>query len=119
MMSNPPAATLSDDPATLYAAAEGRMAPLGAEEAVFFHAATGRSQVMTRDVAQAFGLCQPFLTLDAHVARIVQSLPALKGQDGAVRKVLGDTAADARYIVSIPLRGYAFVAPVQSLRAGA
>ena len=37
----------------------------------------------------------------------------------AVRKVLGDTAADARYIVSIPLRGYAFVAPVQPLRAGA
>ncbi|CAN7733387.1 winged helix-turn-helix domain-containing protein [Pseudorhodoferax sp. LjRoot39] len=37
----------------------------------------------------------------------------------AVRKVLGDTAADARYIVSIPLRGYAFVAPVQSLSAPA
>lgn len=34
----------------------------------------------------------------------------------AVRKVLGDTAVDARYIVSIPLRGYSFVAPVQALR---
>lgn len=129
MMSNPPAATLSDDPATLYAAAEGRMAPLGAEEAVFFHAATGRSQVMTRDVAQAFGLCQPFLTLDAHVARIIQSLPALKGQDGAVRKVLGMFVANglmhtdqqfiARFVAGeereqAPVSGVYLLAPTQT-----
>lgn len=82
----PPVAT--DDSSTLYAAVEGRIASLGTDEAVFFETATGRSQVMTRDVAHAFSLCQPFLTLDDHVARIIEALPSLKGQAAAVRKVL-------------------------------
>lgn len=82
---HPPAA---GDSSTLYAAVEGRIASLGTDEAVFFEASTGRSQVMTQDVARAFGLCQPFLTLDEHLARIVEALPSLKGQKQAVRKVL-------------------------------
>lgn len=83
---NPPSAT--GESSTLYAAVEGRIASLGTDEAVFFETASGRSQVMTRDVAHAFGLCQPFLTLEAHAARIIEALPALKGQTAAVRKVL-------------------------------
>lgn len=82
----PPVA--AGDSSTLYAAVEGRIASLGTDEAVFFEAATGRSQVMTRDVAHAFGLCQPFLTLDDHASRIIEALPSLKGQAVAVRKVL-------------------------------
>ncbi|MFA5589491.1 MAG: hypothetical protein WDA70_02075 [Lysobacteraceae bacterium] len=72
----------------LFAAVDGRVADLGGEEAVFFETATGRSHVMTRDVAQAFALCQGFLPMEQHVARIVQALPALKGQEAAVQKVL-------------------------------
>jgi hypothetical protein len=71
---------------TLYAAVDGRMASLGVDEAVFFHA--GRSQVMTRDVAHAFSLCQAFLPMATHVQRIQDALPALKGQGAAVQRVL-------------------------------
>lgn len=88
----------------LYAAVEGRVADLGGEEMVFFEAATARSHAMTRDVAQALSLCQGFLPMDQHVARIVQALPALKGQEAAVRKVLdmfvarGLMRSDAQFI---------------------
>lgn len=89
MSSQPPFQTSDTaDSQTLYASIDGRMAPLGASEAVFFEAGNGRSHVMTQDVAQAYSLCRSFQTLDEHVARIIQAMPALKGQGAAVRKVL-------------------------------
>lgn len=89
MSSQPPFQTSNHaDPQTLYASIDGRMAPLGASEAVFFEAGNGRSHVMTQDVAQAYSLCRSFQTMGEHVARIIQAMPALKGQDAAVRKVL-------------------------------
>lgn len=89
MSSLPPFHPLAaSDSQTLYAAVDGRMAPLGAGEAVFFEAENGRSHVMTQQVAQAYGLCRSFQTLDEHIARIMQAMPALKGQAEAVRKVL-------------------------------
>ena len=84
---------LSDNPVPLYASVAGRMASLGAGEAVFFEAETGRSHVMTADVARAFELCQPFLPMVDHVTRIMEALPALKGQGAAVQKVLEMFAA--------------------------
>lgn len=87
-MSSIPTPTASADPGTLHAAIDGRMAHLGAGEAVFFDASNGTSHVMTADVARAFGLCQPFLPLHEHVLRIMQAMPALKGQGAAVQKVL-------------------------------
>ena len=85
-MSNP---SPSFDANALYASVDGRMAGLGTDEAVFFDTASGRSQVMTRDVAQAFGLCRAFAPVETHVARIIAAIPALKGQAEAVRRVLG------------------------------
>lgn len=83
-----PTTVTPHDPAILYAAVEGRMASLGAGEAVFFDTATGQSQVMTAEVAHAFGLCQTFLPMHEHVLRVMDAIPALKGQGAAVQKVL-------------------------------
>ncbi len=92
-MSSTPINPVSNDPA-LYAAVDGRLASLGADEVVFFDAETGRSRVMTRDVAHAFGLCRAFLPMAAHVERIQEALPALKGQGAAVQKVLETLVAN-------------------------
>lgn len=114
----PPA---TPDPDTLYAAVDGRMASLGTDEAVFFAKATGRSQVMTRDVAHAFSLCRAFLPLDTHIERIIQALPALKGQDAAVRKVLemlsadGMMQTDAQFIAGFLAETVTPQAPVSGL----
>lgn len=76
------------DPAILYASVDGRMANLGAGEAVFFDTTTGQSQVMTAEVAHAFGLCQSFLPMHEHVLRVMEAIPELKGQGAAVQRVL-------------------------------
>lgn len=95
---------MSNSPDTLYASVDGRMAGLGAGEAVFFEAETGRSHVMTSDVARAFELCRAFLPMTDHVTRIMEALPALKGQGAAVQKVLemfvarGLMQTDAQFI---------------------
>lgn len=85
-MSTSTPAPITIDSTTLYAAVDGRMASLGTDEAVLFH--DGRSQVMTRDVAHAFGMCRAFLPMPAHVQRIMDAMPTLKGQGAAVQRVL-------------------------------
>ena len=113
--------TTPNDPDTLYASVDGRMAGLGAGEAVFFEAQTGRSHVMTADVARAFELCQPFLTMTEHVTRILEALPALKGQGAAVQKVLemfvarGLMQTDAQFIARFSSHTVGAQAPVSGL----
>lgn len=119
-MSSTPEHLASNNPA-LYAAADGRLASLGADEVVFFHAETGRSQVMTRDVAHAFSLCRAFLPMAAHVERIQEALPALKGQGAAIQKVLEMLVAndlmhsDAQFIARFAAPEPSPQAPVSGL----
>lgn len=111
----------SNDPETLYAAVEGSMAGLGTDEVVFFHREAGRSHVMTRDVAHAFGLCRAFLPMTEHVDRILQALPGLKGQADAVRKVLdmfvanGLMESDVQFVSRFMARADSTQAPVSGL----
>lgn len=109
------------DPDTLYASVDGRMAGLGAGEAVFFEAQTGRSHVMTADVARAFELCRPFLPMAEHVTRIMEALPALKGQGAAVQRVLemfvarGLMQTDAQFVARFAPQAASAQAPVSGL----
>lgn len=88
-----PAAASPDVDVPLYAAADGRVAGLGADEAVFYDPASDRSHVMTAQVLQALGLCRDMQPLDVHVARICQQIPALQQQPAAVKRVLEGLAA--------------------------
>lgn len=120
-MSTTQALPASNNPETLYAAVEGSMAGLGTDEVVFFHREAGRSHVMTRDVAHAFGLCRAFLPMTEHVDRILQALPALKGQADAVRKVLdmfvanGLMESDVQFVSRFMARADSTQAPVSGL----
>ncbi|MCX7562647.1 hypothetical protein OS176_03660 [Xanthomonadaceae bacterium XH05] len=122
-----PSAT--NDSSTLYASVDGRMAGLGAGEAVFFETRSGRSHVMTGDVARAFELCRAFLPMAEHVTRIMEALPSLKGQGAAVQRVLEmfvarglmqtDTQFIARFAAATsstqaPVSGVFLCAPVVS-----
>ena len=77
----------------LFASIEGRAARLGQDEAVFFDPQRKQSHVMTLQVLQAMDLCREFQPLDAHVRRVADSLPGLKGKEQAVRRVLEGLAA--------------------------
>lgn len=112
---------LSNNPVPLYASVDGRMASLGAGEAVFFETVSDRSHVMTADVARAFEMCQPFLPMVEHVTRIMEALPALKGQGAAVQKVLemfvarGLMQTDAQFIERFASQEVDAQAPISGL----
>lgn len=77
----------------LYAAAEGRVAGLGNEEAVFYDPESDRSHVMTAQVLQALSLCRDMQPMDVHVQKVCQQIPALQKQPAAVKRVLEGLAA--------------------------
>ncbi len=76
----------------MWAAVDGRVSALSADEVVFHDPATGRSHVMTRQVLQALDLCRPFRPLQAHAEAVAEAIPGLKGRVQAVRPVLENLA---------------------------
>lgn len=86
-----PPAPAADPP--LYAAAEGRIAGLGNDEAVFYDPDSDRSHVMTAQVLQALTLCRDLQPMDVHVQRVCQQIPALQKQPQAVKRVLEGLAS--------------------------
>ncbi|MBN8426242.1 MAG: hypothetical protein J0L65_02115 [Xanthomonadales bacterium] len=76
----------------LFATVPGEALALGNEEALFRESFTGRAHVMTLQVLQALDLCRAFQSLDQHVAGVCQHIEPLRGQQGAVRKVLESLA---------------------------
>jgi len=77
----------------LFASVEGRVAPLGEDEAIFYDPATDRSHVMTHQVLESLNLCREFQPMDRHVQVVCETLPNMKGQQSAVRRVLDSLAA--------------------------
>jgi hypothetical protein len=73
--------------APLYASVSGVAAPLSHEEVVFFNPQDGQSHVMTHQVLEALAVSRDFQPLAAHIDRVAQQIPALKGQKGAIAKV--------------------------------
>lgn len=76
----------------LYAAVDGRARRLDGDEVLFYDPALDRSHAMTLQVMQALEQCRAFQPMEAHVAAVVAAIPALRGQDAAVRRVLDGLA---------------------------
>lgn len=76
----------------LFATVPGEVLALGNDEALFRESFTGRAHVMTLQVLQALDLCRAFQSLDQHVTGVCQHIEPLRGQQGAVRKVLESLA---------------------------
>lgn len=76
----------------LYAAVDGRARRLDGDEVLFYDPALDRTHAMTVQVLQALEQCRAFQPMEAHVAAVVAAIPALRGQNAAVRRVLDGLA---------------------------
>lgn len=74
---------------TLFAAEDGLVAPLSPQECLVQNPRSQERHVMTFEVFQALDQCRSFATIDEHARRIVEAAPNLRGQDDAVRRVVG------------------------------
>ncbi|MCX7552649.1 hypothetical protein OS175_02060 [Marinicella sp. S1101] len=74
---------------TLYASVSGTVQQLSQEELVFMDHQEGVNHVMTLQVLQAMGLTQQFKPMHEHVNVIEANIAELKGQQEAIKKVLG------------------------------
>lgn len=80
----------SRPPAPLLAAVPVRSLALGDGQILLTERDSGRSRIVTVQVAQALDLCAAFAPLEVHMQRICASLPGLQGHEGTVRGVLED-----------------------------
>ncbi len=76
-------------PDALYAADEGLVAPLSAQECLVQNPRTQDRHVMTFEVFQALDACKHFATMDQHLRGVLDAMPALRGQEDAAKRVLG------------------------------
>lgn len=90
--------TPSPSLAPLFAAAPTRALALGDEQVLLTERDTGRSRIVTVQVAQALDLCAAFAPMDLHVQRVCANLPGLQGHEAAVRGVLEDLARQGAFV---------------------
>ncbi len=95
-----PARSPTPDPlsAPLFAAVPTRALALGDGQILLTERDTGRSRIVTIEVAQALELCAAFAPMDLHVQRVCANLPSLQGHEAAVRGVLEDLARQGALI---------------------
>lgn len=79
-------------PAPLFAAVPTTALALGDEQVLLTERDSGRSRMVTVQVAQALELCAAFAPMDLQVQRVCTNLPGLQGHEAAVRGVLEDLA---------------------------
>ena len=79
-------------PGPLFAALPTRALALGDGQILLSDRDTGRSRIVTVQVAQALELCAAFAPMDLHVQRVCASVSGLQGHEAAVRGVLEDLA---------------------------
>ncbi|SDE00660.1 hypothetical protein [Aquimonas voraii] len=84
--------TPSPSAAPLFAAVPTRALALGDGQILLSERDTGRSRIVTVQVAQALELCAAFAPMDLHVQRVCASVSGLQGHEVAVRGVLEDLA---------------------------
>lgn len=74
---------------TLFAADDGMVAALSNQECMVQNPRTHERHVMTFEVFQALDQCKSFATIDEHLKKVLESMPDLRGQEDAARRVLG------------------------------
>lgn len=77
----------------LYASVDGRAASLGEGEVVFYDPHLDRNHVMTAQVLEALDACRAFRSMDEHANHLAASLPNMKGQQVAIKRVLEGLAS--------------------------
>lgn len=74
----PPFIPKQDPDAPMLASVEGVATSLSADEFIFQPRGSTDSQVMTLQVLQLLGECQPFRSMDEHIAHALRSVPGLR-----------------------------------------